>query len=205
MTDLTQTPGRKLRDQWLVVWVVLAIPAVVMAGIAVVFLLQHGIRGLKAADLLRWTGIVSCVLLIVTLSVTPLSLMTRGGFRWLRTNRRYLGVASFCYAALHLGYWLLWTHPAAFLRSFVRVEVLTGWIGFFIMAIMAWTSTDAAMRRMGPKWKALQRWVYLAAVLVFLHWLLTAETTQRHAETLILSAPIIALSIWRFGFRKRAG
>lgn len=33
--------------------------------------------------------------------------------------------------------------------------------------------------------------------------LLTAESTQRYLETLILSAPVIALSIWRFGFRKR--
>ena len=86
--------------------------------------------------------------------------------------------------------------------SDVRIEIVTGWLAFFIMLPLAWTSTDAAMRRLGPKWKRLQRWVYWAAILTFLHWILTAESLQRYLEPTLLSAPLIALSIWRFGFRK---
>lgn len=200
----TMTPdSRRSPDGRYLLWFLFSIPALILIAVSAWYVLQHDIRGFKRLPTLRWSGIVSCVFLILTLSATPLALLTKGGFRWLRVNRRYLGVASFCYAALHLFYWLIWTNPTAFLRSFIRIEVLPGWIALFIMCALAWTSTDAAVRRMGPKWKSLQRWVYAAAILTFLHWLLTAESTQRYLETLFLSAPAIALSIWRFGFRKR--
>lgn len=185
------------------VWAILAVPALIMAAHALSLVLAHDMQGLRKAPYLRWTGIVSCVLLVVTMSITPLTMLNRGGLAWWRAQRRYLGVASFAYAALHLIDWLAHANPKTFLLSFVRIEVLPGWIGFFIMLAMALTSNDRSVRSMGPRWKALQRWVYLGAALVFLHWLLTAETPQRVAETLILSAPIILLSIWRFGIRPR--
>ncbi len=204
MSD-TMSPGKRTsRDGRYLLWFLFSIPALILiAGSFWYVFIQHDIKGFQRFPTLRWSGIVSCIFLILTMSATPLALATKGGFRWLRVNRRYLGVASFAYAALHLAYWLIWTNPHAFLRSFIRAEIITGWIAFFIMAALAWTSTDAAVRRLGPKWKALQRWVYPAAILTFLHWLMTAESLQRHLETLILSAPLIALSVWRFGLRKR--
>ena len=201
----TMLPGnRSSRDGRYLLWLLFSIPALILiAGSFWYVFIQQDIKAFRRFPTLRWSGIVSCVFLILALLATPLAQASKGGFRWLRVNRRYLGVASFCYAALHLFYWLIWTNPHALLRSFIRPEVITGWIAFFIMIALAWTSTDGAVRRMGPKWKSLQRWVYPAAILTFLHWIMTAESTQRYAETIVLSAPVIALSIWRFGFRKR--
>jgi sulfoxide reductase heme-binding subunit YedZ len=128
--------------------------------------------------------------------ITPmmLALGGRGWLVWLKARRRYIGVAAFGYAALHLLFWLKHATVMSFLQSFIRLEVLPGWIAFFLMAAMAWTSTDGAVRRMGPKWKRLQRWVYPAAVLTLVHW---AMTTEHLAEVVIYSAPLVLLSLWR--------
>lgn len=207
MTDSVQTGnrgnGRGGFDTTYLVWAVLAVPAVLLLANAAGYLIDYDLRGLKRSHFLRWSGIASSVFLIVTMMITPLSMLAGGGLRWLRAQRRYLGVASFGYAVLHLGFWLAWSSPRFILHSFVRPEIVTGWIGFFIMAAMAWTSTDGYVRRMGPRWKRLQRWVYPSAILIFLHWILTAESLQRYLEPIVLSAPLIALSVWRFGFRKK--
>jgi len=50
---------------------------------------------------------------------------------------------------------------------------------------------------MGPKWKQLQRWVYLAAVMAFLHWALV-NTEQAHwGPALFHFTPVILLSLYR--------
>lgn len=204
MSQTTVPDNQSSRDGRYLLWFLFAIPALILFAVSFWYVfVEHDIKAFKRLPTLRWSGIASCVFLILAMLATPLALATKGRFRWLRVNRRYLGVASFGYAALHLAYWLIWTNPQAFLRSFIRPEVISGWIAFFIMAALAWTSTDKAVRRMGPQWKALQRWVYPAAILTFLHWIMTAETTQRYLETVLLSAPLILLSVWRFGFRKR--
>ena len=55
------------------------------------------------------TGEFAARLLIVTLMITPLTMLFKGtGFaRWLRKNRRYFGVAAFGYAALHTLFYLV--------------------------------------------------------------------------------------------------
>ncbi len=178
----------RLVDRTYPFWALLALPAVYFVADD----LTHG----GPDPYFRWTGLLSCWLLIVSMMITPLMLMLgkQGWLLWLKDRRRYIGVASFGYAALHLVYWLKHATVLSFLKSFVRIEVLPGWIAFFIMAAMAWTSTDAAVRRMGPGWKRLQRWVYAAAALTFAHWVLTSEHLW---EPLVYSAPLVGVSIWR--------
>jgi sulfoxide reductase heme-binding subunit YedZ len=51
-----------------------------------------------------------------------------------------------------------------------KFYIWTGWLAFFIFIPLAITSTNGWIRRLGSKWKLLQRWVYGAAVLTLLHW-----------------------------------
>lgn len=189
----TPQPQRPIDNPYLL-WALLTLPAL--------YFVYHDLTHGKPEPYLRWTGLVSCWLLIVSMMITPLilALGTKGWLVWLKARRRYIGVASFGYAALHLVFWLKHATPASFLKSFVRVEVLPGWIAFFLMAAMAWTSTDRAVREMGPRWKRLQRWVYPGAVLTLVHWLLT---TEHKVEAVAYSAPLVLLSIWRI-LRNRA-
>lgn len=176
---------RRITDNTYLLWLVLSLPAVWF--LAERFVL-HG-----KVPYVPWTGILSCWLLIVAMLVTPLQLLF-GPLPWLRKRRRYLGVASFGYALLHFVFWLVNVNMGNFLRSFVRVEILVGWISFFLMIALALTSNDQSVRTLGPRWKTLQRWVYPAAVLAFVHWLMT---TDHVLDPVLYSAPLIVLSVWR--------
>ncbi len=119
------------------------------------------------------TGEWAARLLIVTLLVSPLVLIFKRGavIGWLRHNRRYLGVASFGYAALHLVFYIIDKGSlSTVIGQLGRTYIWTGWIAFAIFLPLAMTSMDAAMRAMGAHWKTLQRTTYLAALFTLLHW-----------------------------------
>ena len=43
-----------------------------------------------------------------------------------------------------------------------------------VFIALAVTSNDASVRAMGRKWRSLHKTVYVAAILTYLHWVLTA-------------------------------
>lgn len=179
-------------------WALMAVPAIVM--------LVHDITHKQRANYLGWTGEISCWFLIATLAVTPLKSLF-GRPAWMRAliaNRRYLGMASFYYALLHLAYFLKYTTPLRFLETFIRPEVITGWIAFFVMIPLAWTSTDAAVQRMGPRWRRLHQWTYFCALFSLLHW---AQTTPAEGWALIAAYVLPLLLLWTLAIplsRRRA-
>lgn len=184
---------RKITDNIYLLWALMALPALW-------FLAERFVLHGKVAYV-PWTGILSCWFLILTMAVTPLQLLF-GPLPWLRKRRRYFGVASFGYAVLHLGFWMLNVNLGAFLKSFVRPEILVGWIAMALMALLAATSFDGAVDRLGPTWKRLQRWIYPMAVLTLLHWLMTDETGW--TSIWLYTGPLIALELWRvIRYRRR--
>lgn len=164
-------------------WAVLALPAV--------WLVFERIRH-APIEVVNVSGDIAAWFLIVTLSITPLMFLV-GPLPWLRAHRRHLGVASFLYAVLHLVLWLGEVPLRKFVYSIFRLEMLVGWIAFAIMIALAVTSTDSAVARMGTGWKRLQRWAYAAAILTFLHWVLTSPPEL----AFVSFAPLFLLSIWR--------
>jgi sulfoxide reductase heme-binding subunit YedZ len=176
---------RRFADSIYLFWAVLALPALW-------FLAEHFVLHGKI-DVVPWTGILSGWLLIVTLMVTPLQYVL-GPMPWLKMRRRHLGVASFGYATLHVFFWLVSANLHELIRSFFQMDMLTGWVSFFIMAALTLTSNDASVRSMGTGWKRLQRWVYPVAVLAYIHWLMT---TAKVLDAVLYVAPLIALTIWR--------
>ncbi|WP_424969850.1 sulfite oxidase heme-binding subunit YedZ [Dinoroseobacter sp. S76] len=124
-------------------------------------------------DMLHPTGEFAARFMILAMMITPLTLWLKGwrGPRWLMKRRRYLGVAAFGYGALHTVLYLLDTGAVAISGAELsKLYIWTGWLAFVIFVPLAITSTDDWVRRLGPRWKALQRWVYGAAVLTLLHW-----------------------------------
>lgn len=114
--------------------------------------------------------------LVLTLALTPLQRL----LAWPRLAlvRRMTGVGSFCYGALHVG---LYVAGAKFDLAFVATEIalriyLTiGFVAFGGLATLAATSTDAAVRRLGRRWKALHRLVYAIAGLGLLHYFMQSK------------------------------
>lgn len=156
----------------LLLWLVLALPGLwsgwrwAMTPDAYGF--GHAIK--DSGDWAAW-------LLLATLAVTPLRLVigTRPFTRWLLLRRRDLGVASFAYAAVHTAIYLVdKAGLAKVLEEAASAELFTGWLALALFIPLAVTSNDLSVRRMKRNWKRLHRLVYPAAVLVFVHWALTA-------------------------------
>jgi len=165
----TRHTARLLTSSYLF-WVLLAVP-----GVYLTYGYWQGT--LFYGEFLHATGELSARLLIVTLAVTPLGLMfpTAGWVRWLRRGRRYLGVATFGYALLHVAAYVerlaSWS---AVLEDAATLSMSTGWFALILMLALALTSNDYSMRVLGRSWKLLHRTVYAAAMLSFAHWILAA-------------------------------
>ena len=176
-----------------IVWLCLALPAVSWG----VSLARNG--AIMAQDVLNPTGALSAILFILALTGTPLRYVwPRAGFTvWLLRNRRYLGVASFGYALLHTLFYLADAGSLSKAASQLpMLEIWTGWLSLLIMVPLAFTSSNAAVRKLGRRWKPLQRWAYAAAVLALLH-ALSLNNWDDPWEPMIVSAPLIILQILR--------
>lgn len=130
--------------------------------------------------------------LMAALAVTPLHRLfpRRPWTAWLLPRRRYLGVATFAYAALHAAvYALRQGELPRILAEALEAGLLTGWLAFAIFVPLALTSNDVSVRMLGPAWKRLHRAVYAAAVLSFAHWILEAfDPTVAYAHVAVLAA-----------------
>ena len=196
MPEMMLSPRTNALKLW-GLWALLAVP-----GVAV--LVQDALTSGKY-EYLRWTGLLSVWFLLVTMAVTPLRRLVPqlAWVQWLRKNRRYLGVASFWYASLHLAYFLKEASVVSFLRSFVRLEIITGWIAWFIFIALTITSFDAMIRRMGPTaWRRLHWHVYTAALLTALHWVTTSD---RYVEITLYILPLVLLMVLSRSRANRSG
>lgn len=176
---------RQLLDNTWVFWALLTLPMVWIIYKRYVFHVPGG-------HLFYWTGVFGIWFLLASLAITPLKRIfkTAGWVRWLMRRRRYIGVAAFAYSAIHTLYWLQQAKLLQIFKSFLEPVVLIGWIGLFIFTAMAITSNDRSVRNMGPKWKRLQRWVYLAAPLAVWHWFM-AEAYR--LETVVIYGGLLCL------------
>jgi sulfoxide reductase heme-binding subunit YedZ len=130
--------------------------------------------------------------LIASLAVTPLR---RVGLNLVRF-RRALGLLAFGYVALHLTAWvwldmgLRWSEVVADLWK--RPYIIIGMLGFAALLPLAATSSNAAIRRMGPlAWRRLHRLAYVAVVAGVLHLLLLVKVWT--ASELAYAAIVILL------------
>jgi sulfoxide reductase heme-binding subunit YedZ len=176
-------------------WGILSLPAIPM------------VIGLTPGDpevvhqLLHPTGEFAARFMIIVMMITPLAMLFKGwrGPRWLMKRRRYLGVAAFAYALAHTILYLVDEGAVAFTRGEIsKFYIWTGWLAFLIFVPLAVTSTDGWVRRLGPRWKSLQRVVYGAAVLTLLHWA-ALHNWGGIGAAVVHFGPLIVLEAYRLG------
>jgi methionine sulfoxide reductase heme-binding subunit len=158
-----------LNSHW-TLWAALASPAVVI-------LYLYWNDGLSYGEVIHASGEWAVRLLILILAVTPLRLAFPAAHwpLWLLQRRRALGVAVFGYALLHAMVYLARKQEIALiLEEGAEWDLLTGWLALAVFLPLALTSNDRSVRFLKRVWKKLHRLVYPAAVLTFLHWMLTA-------------------------------
>lgn len=184
-----------LKAQWLRIAVHLG--SLVPFGVMLWNLMNNQLTVDPIRGILLWTGKTALTLLILSLACTPLNML---GFKRALQVRRALGLYAFLYAAIHflvfigLDYGfdptLLWG------ALFERPYAVVGFAAFVILIALAITSTRDWMKRLGKVWMRLHQWVYLAVVLVIVHfvWLVKADIR----EPLIYGAIAGALLVMRF-------
>ena len=150
----------------------------------------------------RATGEWTLILLLVTLTVTPLRRLT--GMNWLLRLRRMLGLTAFFYGCLHLVTYL-WLDQffdmAAIVKDIVKRPFITaGFTAFLLLLPLAITSTDAMVRRLGGRrWLALHRVVYIATAIGVVHywWLVKADVREPLFYGVILALLLAVRLAWR--------
>lgn len=158
-------------------------------------------------DIEHRLGRTAVYFLVASLCVTPLLRLARVN---LMKFRRPLGLLAASYAGLHLLAWVVldmglrWEQA---LKDIARRPYLTiGMAALAILLILAATSSNAAIRRLGARrWVAIHRLVYLAAPLALFHWLL-AHKIWPAKPLLILGAVAILLAlrlVWALSRRMR--
>ena len=147
-----------------------------------------------AKILIRETGEWTLRLLAASLAVSPVIAITRWG--WLIRERRFLGLATFFYASLHLSVYIG-------LDQFFDVDdivkdvlkhlyITVGMAAFLMLLPLAITSTKGWIKRLGgQRWNRLHRLVYPAAVAGCVHFLWAVK--KDITEPLLYAAVFVVL------------
>lgn len=147
--------------------------------------------------LLHPSGKYGTRLMLVALAATPLCMMfPRASWaRWLVQSRRHWGVASLAYMLLHTVFYLIDEgHLWDVIAGVRKPSFLFGWLAFAIVIVLGAISNNYSVKRLGTRWKLLQRWVYIAALFVFLHWILLGYNVLSGIYHFM---PLVLLQIWR--------
>lgn len=148
----------------------------VLGAAPLVFTLAAALTGHLGAnpiqDVEQRLGRTALYFLVGTLAVTPITTLT--GWQALLPRRRALGLYTFLYACLHFLVFIAIDYGFDFVeigrlileKPFILLGVLTG----LLLLPLAVTSFDRFTRAMGKNWKWLHRLVYIAGVMVIIHY-----------------------------------
>jgi methionine sulfoxide reductase heme-binding subunit len=141
-------------------------------------------------------GLWTIRLILIALAITPL----KSVLLWQRLIlvRRMVGVAAFAYVLLHLSLYIadenfnFLTVASEIAR---RIYLTIGFTALCGLAVLAATSTDKMVRRLGRKWQTLHRLVYAICVLGLIHYSMQSKLEQWE--------PTIAdgIFVWLMGYR----
>jgi methionine sulfoxide reductase heme-binding subunit len=167
-------------------------------------LVWRGLSGRLGADpiaeALNQLGLVALIFLVTSLACTPLK--TISGWTWPIRIRRELGLFAFFYALLHVstysGIDQSLNLRAIFADVVKRKFIFVGFAAFVCLVPLAWTSTQASVRRLGfTRWKRLHRLAYVAGCLAAIHfiWRVKADLLEPLIYAGILAALLLVRAV----------
>jgi len=176
-----------------VLWVLLAVPAALTA----LDFYQGNLGARPVTEAIHQIGLWGIRYLFLALAITPV----RQLWRWNRLAvwRRNIGVASFCYLAVHFSLYVidqkfdLWKVASEIV---LRYYLTIGFVALCGLTALAVTSTDAMTRKLGGKrWRQLHRCVYLIGLLATIHFFMQSKLNVY--EPVIMGGLLIWLLGWR--------
>ncbi|MCJ7694406.1 MAG: ferric reductase-like transmembrane domain-containing protein [Anaerolineaceae bacterium] len=169
------------------------------------FMGDLGFNSIQTAT--HWTGRIALTLLLLSLTVTPIKRIF--DFTAINKVRRPLGLYAFLYASIHLGIFIALDYGFdwdSILQSILQNRfILIGSIALIILLILAITSYKPLINKLGRGWKWIHRAVYLAAILILLHFAWAGKgdifSLQGNiVEPLIATGALLLLFVLRIPF-----
>lgn len=166
-------PDNRLSALKLGVFILLFLP-----GLWIAYKLDQGLLGPRALNqATHEIGQWAIRLIFLSLAITPL----RQILRWpeLILVRRMIGVAAFAYILSHL---FLYTADEKFniakviSEIYLRIYLEIGFVALIGLGVLAATSTDAMIARLGGKtWRRLHQAIYVIAILGIIHFYMQSK------------------------------
>jgi sulfoxide reductase heme-binding subunit YedZ len=148
---------------------VLALMPLVYLGVAIG---ADVLGGDPVQAVIHFLGKGAMNLLIATLVISPLAKRYREGL--LISTRRLVGLYCFFYACLHFlafaWFDLGWDFNLLLQELLKRPYIWLGMGAFIILLLLALTSPNWIRRKMQRNWQKLHNFIYLAAVLIPIHY-----------------------------------
>jgi methionine sulfoxide reductase heme-binding subunit len=175
-------------------------------GATVAFWLATGTIGPRPIHTaILWIGLWTVRFITIALAITPAATV----LDWpkILLVRRMVGVTACVYALMHLSLYVVYENfrlLTVVSEIALRFYLTIGFTALLLLTALAVTSTDAAMRRMGPWWKRLHRAVYLIGVLALLHYFIQSKANV--SEPVVFAGLFLWLMLWRMtprGWRRR--
>ncbi len=157
--------------------------------------IANGARPLN--DMIHRAGFWALVFLGVTLAVTPFRRIARYGN--LIDVRRMLGVGTFIYIAAHLVLYVAdqrYDLAKVWYEISHRVYLIVGAVAWVGLAVLAATSTDGMVKRIGGlRWRRLHQAIYAIALLALIHYF------QQTKADVTVPVFVAGLFTWLIGYR----
>jgi len=165
---------------------------------------EYGLLSMAFGGLTYWSGVWATVVLLMALAVTPMIVV----FRWpaLIDVRRMIGVMALVYTLAHMILYFalrLFNFPLIGTEMVSRLTLFVATLSTIGLIVLAATSLDAAIQRMGAKgWQRLHNTNYIISALALLHVVLARGT---YAEQYLLCGLFVWLMLWRLLDRYKLG
>src|SRR5436190_23237132 len=148
-------------------------------------------------NVIHRTGYWALIFLMSSLAVTPLRRIAR--FKLLVDVRRMIGVGAFVYAATHISLYVadqmfdLWKVASEIV---LRLYLTIGFVALLGLTVLAATSTDGMVRRLGGRsWQRLHNVVYGIGLLALIHYF------QQTKADVAVPTFVAGLFGWMIGYR----
>ena len=154
------------------------------------------------------TGDWTLILILTTLSITPLRKLTKQ--YWLIGVRRMIGLFAFFYGCLHFTTYI-WLDKSFDVHEMIkdvykRPFITAGFTAFVLVIPLALTSTKGWIRRLGKNWQRLHRLIYVTGIAAVIHyiWLVKADLRKPLQYAFVLGVLLIyRVAMWTSEARRK--
>ena len=159
---------------------------------------QHRLGSNPVEYLIRTTGMLALIFLILSLAITPARKIS--GYNAFSHFRKMLGLCAFFYGLLHFASYFIFDRSlgikSTIADTWARPFILLGMTALLVMVPLALTSTTGMIKRLGAaRWKRLHRLAYMAGVAGALHYFLLVKADTR--QPLVFAAVLTLLLGYR--------